>query len=411
MVSYFGARGQFWRLTSIDEVTDALQNVMLQHGDIRTFVRHYQVDVDVDVQGIVRRTESQTHLVRFACSLRASIDPDRPFWLSTEESLSLNELPEIRKWQYKVNESRRNWQHLQKKSDIARQAYQRFCENVKDRGVCGAKEQLQETMEMSEDQTLEAKQILNKVQRQLRNEKQRQRNKRIRENLKRYEKEQPVIDLEQQLKGKTPQTRALSALESTGCLTAEWKAVIDVMITMPGATIEAETQRRIKAISAVTAFCGVAEGRPVPRRTNTSRRPTGDITDSPRPTKRPRQPIEDTEEDTDILLERAIESVRVKSKRERPTICFLCVGNSKLPLTDRIYDYATPGSLTRHFQRRHTKLQWPAGGTDCHVCSKEPLQQKSDLLNHAISAHGTVIGGRSRNHLAMEVNQPFFPSN
>ena len=59
-----------------EEVTDALQNVILQHSDIRTFVRHYEVDVDVDVQGIVRRTGSQSALVRFACSLSASIDPE-----------------------------------------------------------------------------------------------------------------------------------------------------------------------------------------------------------------------------------------------------------------------------------------------------------------------------------------------
>lgn len=49
---------------------------MLQHRDIRTFVRHYEVDVDVDAQGIVRKTGSQTELVRFACSLSASIDPN-----------------------------------------------------------------------------------------------------------------------------------------------------------------------------------------------------------------------------------------------------------------------------------------------------------------------------------------------
>ena len=40
--------------------------------------------------------------------------------------------------------------------------------------------------------------------------------------------------------------------------------VIDTMLTMPGATLEAEYQRRINAINAVTAFCGVEEGRPTP---------------------------------------------------------------------------------------------------------------------------------------------------
>ena len=64
---------------------------MLQHADIRTFTRHYEVDVDVDVQGIVRKTGTQTPLVRFACSLSASIDPDRPYKLSSPlKNLSLS---------------------------------------------------------------------------------------------------------------------------------------------------------------------------------------------------------------------------------------------------------------------------------------------------------------------------------
>ncbi|TPX23323.1 hypothetical protein DIZ76_012652 [Coccidioides immitis] len=36
-----------------EEVMEVLQNIMLQHADICTFVKHYQVDVDVDAQGIV----------------------------------------------------------------------------------------------------------------------------------------------------------------------------------------------------------------------------------------------------------------------------------------------------------------------------------------------------------------------
>lgn len=54
------------------------------------------MDVDVDVQDIIRKTGSQSPLVRFACSLSASIDPDRPYKLSPEESKSLNELPVVR---------------------------------------------------------------------------------------------------------------------------------------------------------------------------------------------------------------------------------------------------------------------------------------------------------------------------
>ncbi|EEH20721.2 hypothetical protein PABG_02952 [Paracoccidioides brasiliensis Pb03] len=45
-----------------EEVTDALQNVMLQHSDICIFVQHYEVDVDVDAQSIICKTDFQTSL-------------------------------------------------------------------------------------------------------------------------------------------------------------------------------------------------------------------------------------------------------------------------------------------------------------------------------------------------------------
>ncbi|OXV07408.1 hypothetical protein Egran_04828, partial [Elaphomyces granulatus] len=59
--------------------------------------------------------------------------------------------------------------------------------------------QLREKLELFKDRTVEAKQRYDKTLRELRNEKQRQRNRRIRENLERYKNEQPVI---RQLAGK-----------------------------------------------------------------------------------------------------------------------------------------------------------------------------------------------------------------
>ncbi|KAK9583586.1 hypothetical protein V6Z92_007722 [Aspergillus fumigatus] len=53
---------------------------------------------------------SQTSRVRFACSLSALIDPDRPYKLSPEESKSLNELPVVRARQDIVNKRKRKWE-------------------------------------------------------------------------------------------------------------------------------------------------------------------------------------------------------------------------------------------------------------------------------------------------------------
>ncbi|GIJ89518.1 hypothetical protein Asppvi_008460 [Aspergillus pseudoviridinutans] len=406
LLRYAGAK----EFNNSEEVTDALQNVILQHSDIRTFVRHYEVDVDVDVQGIIRKTGSQTPLVRFACSLSASIDPDRPYKLSHEESKSLNELPVVRARQDTVNKRKRKWEDHKAKLDRAMAGCQAALGHLAEGELFEVHRQLRDKLERFQDRTMEAKRRYNKAVRELRNEKQRQRNRRTRLNLEKYRNEQPVIDLERQLAGKLVDTKVMGALEHKASLSSQHLMVVDTILTMPGATLEAEYQRRIDAINAMTAFCSAEEGRPTPRATQSRRLSASDDDESCRPAKRQRHSAMD---DTEIVLYQAMESVRVRStneqleglerpKAKRPTKCFLCIGNPDLPLKDRVKDYATPGSLTRHFRRKHVNPPWPVKGVECNVCGSELLQQKIDLVNHAEAAHGTVVRGRAQEGLALE---------
>ncbi|KAL4923019.1 DUF3435 domain-containing protein [Aspergillus undulatus] len=403
LLRYAGAK----EFNSSEEVTDALQNVILQHSDIRTFIRHYEVDIDVDVQGIIRKTGSQSPLVRFACSLSASIDPDRPYKLSPEESKSLNELPVVRARQDILKKRKQKWDDRKTKFDRAHMAFQATFSHFVEGALTKRHHHLKAKLELYQDRMMEAKRRYNKAIRELRNEKQRQRNRRIRENLERYRNEQPVIDLERQLAGKLVDTKVMDALEHKGFMPPQHLMMIDAMLTMPGATIEAELQRRIKAINAMTAFCPVEEGRPTPRPIQSCRRPglDDDIDESGPPAKRQRHVLED---DTAIALRQAMESVRVKNREERPTICFLCLGNPNLPLKDRIANYKTPGSLTRHFLRKHVNPPWPARGIECNVCGIELLARKADLLNHAEFCHGTVVRGRTQGKLAQECQPAIF---
>jgi hypothetical protein len=275
-------------------VTDALQNVILQHADIHTFVRHYEVDVDVDVQGIIRKTRSQTPLVRFACSFSASIDPDRPFSLSPEEFKSLNELPVVLARQEKVNKRKQKWEDCKAKLQHANHTFKDCKQNLR----------VQEKLELLEDRTMEVRRRYNIAVHELRNEKQRQRNRRIRENLERYRNEQPVIDLERQLAGKLVNTKMMDTLAHKSSMAPQHLAVIDALLTMPGTTLEAECQRWIAAINALTAFCPVEEGRPTPRTNRSYRRPVPDDDDDGfgTPVKQQRQTLED---DTEIALRQA----------------------------------------------------------------------------------------------------------
>ncbi|KMU77074.1 hypothetical protein CISG_06112 [Coccidioides immitis RMSCC 3703] len=165
---YAGAKA----FNSSEEVTDALQNVILQHSDIRTFVRHYEVDVDVDVQGIVRKTGSQTPLVRFACSMSASIDPNQPYKLSTEESRSINLLPEVLARQDTVNKRKQEWEDCKARLERANTAFQAHFGHLNKEELSKYHSQLLEKLENLQDRTMDAKHKYNRAVRELRNEKQ-----------------------------------------------------------------------------------------------------------------------------------------------------------------------------------------------------------------------------------------------
>ncbi|KAJ5289227.1 hypothetical protein N7478_002257, partial [Penicillium angulare] len=199
------------------EVTNTLQNVILQHTDIHTFIRYYKVDINIDIQGIIQQIGSQTTLIRFAYSLSTSINPNRPYRLLTKESQSLNKLPIIRT--------------KATSQDLAHSTTR--------------------THKTSRPSTSGKK---------LHNKKQHQRNQRNRKNLEHYKSKQPVINLKRQLQGKLIDSKVIRAIKNMKFISPEFIIVIKTIITMPSMTIEAEYQYRINTINTITAFYGVEEG-------------------------------------------------------------------------------------------------------------------------------------------------------
>ena len=79
-------------------MSDALQNMMIQHAKIDTFIKHYlRRTVTTNTRAIVSGYEPQRDLMRAACRMTRWIDPDRPQELTPEESLSVNEDPVVRR--------------------------------------------------------------------------------------------------------------------------------------------------------------------------------------------------------------------------------------------------------------------------------------------------------------------------
>ncbi|ODH35406.1 hypothetical protein ACO22_02930 [Paracoccidioides brasiliensis] len=145
-------------------------------------------DVDVDAHGIVRKTGSQTQLVQFACSMGASIDPNRLYKLFSEESRSLNYRPVVSDRQDTVKKHKQELEYREAESERVNKVL--------------------EKLELFRHRTAETKAEYNRAIRELHNEKQRHRNRRIHENFERYKNEQPVIYLERQLAGKLVENKS-----------------------------------------------------------------------------------------------------------------------------------------------------------------------------------------------------------
>ncbi|KAF9883337.1 hypothetical protein FE257_003553 [Aspergillus nanangensis] len=251
------------------DVTNEVQNVMLQHAIINTFVKHCSVGIHVDAQAIVRGLPAQKQLMRFAASMSRSIDPRIPYKL--DDTSCINEVPRVRALQEHV--------HKQELPRPARQA--------------------QKHVKACEKQSKSANQRYQRAQREFRNEWQRQRNRLVHENLERYKNEQPVIDSERQLSGKLVNEEVIGPLERTGYITPHHILLINTILTIPGSTIEKEYQRRISAINAVIAFCDVEEGSPTRRPNVSQKRRAVDAPPSTPPSKR-QEPCSVVENETEL---------------------------------------------------------------------------------------------------------------
>ena len=267
--------------------------------------------------------------MRFACSMSRSIDPRRPRKLTPEQSASVNDLPYILKLHRRVND-------------------------LSNAPVGSRKDDR-----------------LHKATKRLYNEKQRKRRLLIKDIKERYKSEQPVKDSERQLSGMVVDEDTRDALVRAD-MSPEQLGLIDAILTLPGMSLEQELQRRITAINAVTLYCGVEEGTPS---RHVQRGPPGTVVSPPLQAAKP-----------DVALRQAISSIKTD---KRPKVCFCCIGNPHLTMRERVATYATTGSLSRHFRRKHVTKMDAGKFIDCMDCNVR-LKTKQDLLIHAETFHGTV---------------------
>jgi len=313
-----------------------MQNLMMGHASIVTFLNHYLSRlVTVDTQAVVRGLEPQQAMMRAACTMSRSIDPRRPQRLTPTQSASVNDQPSIR--------------ILLERRDKLKRSGRQITRHEKYRDL----------------------------NRRIDQERQRQRRKLLSQVKEDWEFTQPVQDVENQLAGICAETVENTAPQLHGSVAPEQRALIDSINAQPGITIEEEFIRRSNAIRAVSAYCGVEEGRTnlslyqqLSRRDRSLDKQSG--TSPP-----------------DTALD-ALEAAKVAVyKEKRPLVCFVCLGNELLPLNDRIKLFSTSSDVSKHFKRKHLKHIKPDEKSSCEICQIS-LDDRTHLQRHALDAHGTV---------------------
>jgi len=305
-----------------------MQNLMMGHASTATFLKHYlSRHIIIDTQGVVRGIQPQTALMRAACTMSRSIDRRRPRRLTQEQSASVDDDASIRSLLERREELKRTVPNATKHPKY--------------------------------------KALASKINQK----RQRQRRALLQDTKERWEFEQPVRDVEQQLAGL--ETKDDAELVHNVMLPAQAE-LAELVLSNPGTTIEGEMERRNTAIRAVTLCCGVEEGGMNPiRRGGRSRNAA--------------PPVKSQLEYEEEALEAAKVSVY---KDKRPKICFLCLGNERLPLAQRIRPFGTSGDLSKHFGRKHLKHINITEGLSCSLC-QVPLSSKIHMQRHAQDVHGT----------------------
>lgn len=276
----------------IGNVSEAIQNIMMGHASIRTLLKHYLSQrVTVDTQAVVRGLQPQGAIMRTACTMSRSIDRRRPRWLTAEQSTSVNEDPTLR-------------------SLLDRR--ERFKYNLK-------------------NATKHPK--YKELNRKINQERQRLRHALLQDIKERWEYEQTVRDVEQQLAGIEVPKEGVIVQSQYSILPAQ-KKLADAIVVPPGLTLEAEICRRNRAIRAVTEYCGVEEGGMNPTR---AKRRSVNVT----------PPAKSQIE----LDEEALETAKVSVyKEKRPKRCWKCLGNPNVPIEDRIYEFRSEGDFSKQKQ-------------------------------------------------------------
>ena len=325
----------------------------MHHADTRTFLKFYlSRRISKNLPAIIRGLDPEEDIMRAACRMSRTIDPDRPQELTTEQSCSVNQEPEIVSLMRRRDEIRRSLERPLSKHKCTPDydMYKKLNQEL-----AGAKKRAQDTL---------LAQIQNK-----------------------YDREQPMLEIKRQLSGVGPAEFPSKRLKCSTEVPEPQQRLIKSLLTLPRPTIEEEMTRRTEAIDSVAAYCQFQEGDTCRfgrnKRSGGSRKNV-EIHDQ--------RPLESEVVDSSCQRDTPFElALRSAMKDHRPLFCFICLGQRDLDPTKRAQQFASHGDVTKHIKRKHLKKLNSSETIACNICDKK-FTEIMHFQRHANDSHKTVTG-------------------
>ena len=180
----------------------------------------------------------------------------------------------------------------------------------------------------------------------------------------RYKKEQPVIDIQRQLKGSPVAER--KAIKTAEFVFVERVRAIDALFTFATSSTEEESRRRAAAIDALIALCKKQE-------TQGFRRRKADIK------------VEERTSPSDFSYSNLSENIRIECQDRQ---CIFCLGNEDLSADDRLKTFWARGDLKKHFHRKHLRHHPDDEPIACpHPRCDITFERKMYFQNHVEEIH------------------------
>jgi len=317
-------------------ISESQRNLILQHHSSTVFQKNYASRYMPDTHAAYRGLEPQVAVMRAASGMSRTIDLRRPKQLTESQRAEVDRHPEIKL----LFRTRTNLRAL-----------------VRDRGI---KKVTGTALHANyENACREYRKVRRRHQKAF-----------LTEVKSRYKREQPVIDIQRQLRGESLDEKD-PTLKMQDCVLAERCQVIDSLFTFATSSPEEECRRRAKAINALKTLCNLQEGRRFRRRTHSAS--TNKLTQETLPAALQPPSLSD--------------SLPVECK---PTQCIFCLGSEGLPAEVRLKSFHSCGDLKKHFQRKHLRHHPKDQPIECpHPRCKVTLDHTMHLQNHAETVHKT----------------------